>query len=56
MTVADNGVGFDPSGPGKGLGLSNMANRVAAVGGSFRVDTTPGEGTVVRATFPLDQT
>lgn len=53
MTVADNGVGFDPSGPGKGLGLSNMANRVAAVGGSFRVDTTPGEGTVVRATFPL---
>ena len=55
MTVADNGVGFDPSGHGKGLGLSNMANRVAAVGGSFRVDTNPGEGTVVRATFPLEE-
>ncbi|MCJ7726844.1 MAG: GAF domain-containing sensor histidine kinase [Acidimicrobiia bacterium] len=55
MTVADDGVGFDPSGPGKGLGLSNMANRVAAVGGSFRVDTTEGKGTVVRATFPLDE-
>ncbi|MBU1227767.1 MAG: GAF domain-containing sensor histidine kinase [Actinobacteria bacterium] len=53
MTVADNGVGFDPSGPGKGLGLSNMAKRVASVGGSFRVDTTSGKGTVVRATFPL---
>jgi signal transduction histidine kinase len=54
MTVEDDGVGFDPSGPGKGLGLSNMANRVAAIGGSFRVDTTDGKGTVVRATFPLD--
>ena len=55
MTVSDNGVGFDQSGPGKGLGLSNMANRVGAVGGSFRVDTTEGKGTVVRATFPLDE-
>jgi signal transduction histidine kinase len=55
MTVEDDGVGFDLSGHGKGLGLSNMANRVAAVGGSFRVDTTEGKGTVVRATFPLDQ-
>ncbi|NIU19879.1 MAG: sensor histidine kinase, partial [Actinobacteria bacterium] len=53
MTVADDGVGFDPSGHGRGFGLTNMANRVAAVGGSFRVDTTPGHGTVVRATFPL---
>lgn len=53
MTVSDNGVGFDPSGTGRGFGLSNMANRVAAVGGSFRVDATEGDGTVVRATFPL---
>jgi len=55
MTVADDGIGFDPSGPGKGLGLSNMASRVAAVGGSFRVDTTETDGTVFRATFPLDE-
>ena len=53
MTVADNGVGFDSGASGKGFGLNNMANRVAAVGGSFRVDTTEGDGTVVRATFPL---
>ena len=53
MTVADNGVGFDSGAAGKGFGLGNMANRVAAVGGSFRVDTTEGNGTVVRATFPL---
>ena len=55
MTVSDNGIGFDPSGPGKGLGLSNMASRVAAIGGSFRVDTTEDDGTVVRATFPLSE-
>jgi signal transduction histidine kinase len=53
MMVSDNGVGFDPAGPGRGFGLSNMANRVAAVGGSFRVDADEGAGTVVRATFPL---
>jgi signal transduction histidine kinase len=53
MTVSDDGVGFDPSSPGRGLGLSNMANRVGSVGGSFRVDTAEGSGTVVRATFPL---
>ncbi|MCB2224488.1 MAG: GAF domain-containing sensor histidine kinase [Actinobacteria bacterium] len=56
MTVSDDGVGFDQSAPGRGLGLSNMANRVGAVGGSFRVDTTSGKGTVVRATFPLQST
>jgi len=53
MTVSDNGVGFDPGEPGDGFGLSNMTNRVAAVGGSFRLDTSEGSGTVVRATFPL---
>jgi signal transduction histidine kinase len=53
MSVADDGTGFDPVNPGNGLGLANMANRVAAVGGSFRVDSEPGKGTVVRAMFPL---
>ena len=52
MSVADDGGGFDPDQTTQGMGLANMAERVADCGGSFRVDTDAG-GTVVRATFPL---
>jgi signal transduction histidine kinase len=53
MSVADDGEGFDPVAANGGMGLANMADRVGAIGGSFDIDSTPGEGTVVRATFPL---
>ena len=52
VTVADDGAGFDPARARRGLGLANMAGRVEAVGGSFNLDTAPGKGTVVRASFP----
>lgn len=54
MSVTDDGIGFDPSTADGGMGLTNMADRVGALGGSFSIESTPGEGTVVRATFPLD--
>jgi signal transduction histidine kinase len=54
MSVADDGTGFDPDESTQGMGLVNMAERVADCGGSFRVDTGP-DGTVVRATFPLGE-
>lgn len=47
VSVADDGVGFD--GPSRGSGLSNLAERVAAHGGRFEVDSAVGRGTVVRA-------
>jgi len=34
-------------------GLVSMSERVAQVGGMFRVDSAPGEGTVIRAQIPL---
>ncbi len=53
MSVSDDGRGFDAElVAGIGFGLANMADRVAAAGGSFRVDTSE-VGTTVRASFPL---
>ncbi len=54
VSVSDDGKGFDPSEPGSGMGLANMAARVTEVGGSFGVESAPDQGTVVRATFTLD--
>jgi signal transduction histidine kinase len=50
--VSDDGAGFDAAGA-PGSGLANLRDRVAAVGGALRVDTSPGEGTTVLAEFPL---
>jgi signal transduction histidine kinase len=47
FSVSDNGVGF-VSRPGtKGAGLTNMADRIGAVGGTLAVRSAPGEGTTV---------
>jgi two-component system sensor histidine kinase DesK len=46
VTVRDDGSGF--AGPRAGSGLRNLAERVAAGGGRFEVESTPGAGTVVR--------
>ena len=49
-------VGDDGSGgatPGDGSGLRGMEDRVLSLGGSLRVDSQPGSGTVVTATIPI---
>jgi len=53
VSVTDDGAGFDPTRARRGMGLANMAGRVEAAGGSFTLDTAPGKGTVVRASFPV---
>jgi hypothetical protein len=51
VAVSDNGCGgADPGGEG----LQGLAARVAARGGELRVHSSPAEGTVVSATFPVD--
>ena len=53
LEVADDGVGFDPSGAFPGhLGLRSMRERVAALGGTLEIDSAPGRGTRVRARIP----
>lgn len=54
LEVSDDGCGFDP-GLVNGSGLAGLADRVDALGGSFAVDSAPGEGTRLRADFPVGE-
>jgi signal transduction histidine kinase len=47
FSVSDDGIGFAPHSAVKGAGLTNMADRIGAVGGMLSVRSTPGEGTTV---------
>lgn len=58
LIVSDNGTGFDLKTVGNqqelgGFGLLNMKERVESFGGEIKIDSTPGEGTVVMATIPI---
>jgi signal transduction histidine kinase len=50
--VADDGVGFDPQTATFGTGLQGMADRLAALGGTLEIRSTPGHGTVVAGRIP----
>jgi signal transduction histidine kinase len=54
VTVTDDGAGFDPSLAEQrhGMGLGLMRQRVAELGGTFQLDSTPGQGTSVRVLLP----
>ncbi len=54
LTIADDGVGFDPNMPYPGhLGLRSMRERVAGLEGTLQIDSALGTGTTVRVTVPL---
>jgi signal transduction histidine kinase len=61
LEVRDDGCGFDLRDVGvrirdgrhaSGFGLSNIRERAAAVGGSARIDSEPGQGTRVLVDVP----
>jgi signal transduction histidine kinase len=47
FSVTDDGPGFDPATAPAGSGLRNMGDRLAALGGSCQVDSSPGRGTMI---------
>jgi signal transduction histidine kinase len=59
LSVRDDGGGFDliaagrRAARGESAGLSGMEERARLAGGRLEVETAPGRGTEVRATFPL---
>jgi signal transduction histidine kinase len=53
LDVRDDGRGFDPAGPVGGFGVKGMGERLARVGGSLQIESTPGEGTAVNARVPV---
>lgn len=52
LEVADDGIGFDADTAPDGFGLSGMSERLALVGGTLRVTSAPGAGTVIVAELP----
>jgi signal transduction histidine kinase len=55
LRVTDDGKGFDPSAvrrAGRHLGLVSMRDRAAGAGGTLRVDSAPGRGTVIEMEVP----
>ncbi len=53
LEIDDDGRGFEPGTGGKGLGIGNLRDRVASLGGSLDITSSLGEGTTVRAVLPL---
>jgi PAS domain S-box-containing protein len=58
LIVEDNGRGYDPdgevaAGSNKGMGVVNMRERTALVGGYVEIESTPGAGTTIFVRVPL---
>ncbi|MER7519889.1 sensor histidine kinase [Streptomyces sp. NPDC126499] len=60
LDVVDDGRGFDPAAvrggrpsPEGGFGLTAMRSRAESLGGSFTVESAPGQGTAVAVSLPL---
>ena len=59
LTMRDDGCGFDSSPDAvanseTGRGLKNMEQRAKLLGADLSIDSSPGEGTEIRLTIPLD--
>jgi signal transduction histidine kinase/ligand-binding sensor domain-containing protein len=60
LIVTDEGRGFnvgdtmEKATAGKALGLLGMQERVSMLGGQVAIESAPGEGTVIRASMPVE--
>lgn len=60
VMVEDDGVGFKPErvldqSPEKSLGILGMQERVELIGGTFNLESSPGEGTRVQVNVPVEK-
>jgi len=60
LEIKDDGQGFDPqailtstAGSGGHLGLRGMRDRVYMLGGTFHLESAPGQGTTIRVQMPM---
>jgi len=58
LAISDNGCGFSlsdaPPQPDKGgFGLTGLSERARLLGGQFKIQSSPGRGTVVNVEIPL---
>jgi signal transduction histidine kinase/ligand-binding sensor domain-containing protein len=53
LTLNDNGRGFDTNTSGSGHGLASMRGRIQSLGGTLEINSTPGQGTMLKCSIPL---
>lgn len=52
LSIADNGIGFDPASASRGFGLTSMRERARAAGGDLECLSSPGAGTQIEVVLP----
>ena len=55
LEIRDNGIGFDQARKEHSFGLLGIKERAMMIGGSARIESTPGEGTLVTLRIPAVQ-
>ncbi len=55
FVVEDDGPGFDHAAVSGGSGLTNLYDRLTAIGGTLEIDSAPGRGTRVSGDIPVDR-
>lgn len=57
LSIADDGPGFDPAALSleQAVGLRNMQERARLLGGTFELNSRPGQGTRITVRVPLEQ-
>lgn len=53
LMIKDDGKGFKPETVRKGLGITNITNRMELFGGKAELESTPGKGCQLRLVMPL---
>jgi signal transduction histidine kinase len=53
LSIKDNGMGFNRENIKQGLGLTSMRERAELSGGTFEIESVPGEGTTIKAQWPI---
>lgn len=54
IITTDNGKGFDVNTRRKGIGISNMINRIESYNGKMKIISNPGKGCEIRIIIPLN--
>lgn len=52
FTISDTGHGFNPNATPNGAGLTNMHDRITALGGTLTVNSSPSHGTQLHGSVP----
>jgi NarL family two-component system sensor histidine kinase LiaS len=53
LEISDNGRGFEANQKPNGIGLRSIRERAESIGGQVSIESTPGNGTHIRVTIPI---